>query len=49
MEGLIGLEQGQTATIGPIPPEDAYGIYPQVGDVIDVSDESLETRKFIKD
>ncbi len=26
MEGLIGLEEGETATIGPIPPEKAYGL-----------------------
>jgi FKBP-type peptidyl-prolyl cis-trans isomerase 2 len=25
MEGLIGLKEGETATIGPIPPEKAYG------------------------
>jgi FKBP-type peptidyl-prolyl cis-trans isomerase 2 len=25
MDGLIGLKEGQTKTIGPIPPEDAYG------------------------
>lgn len=25
MNGLIGLEEGKTYTIGPIPPEDAYG------------------------
>ena len=41
MEGLIGLKEGQTHTIGPIPPEKAYGEYPKVGDTISVSDESL--------
>jgi hypothetical protein len=25
MEGLIGMQEGQTKTIGPIPPEKAYG------------------------
>jgi FKBP-type peptidyl-prolyl cis-trans isomerase 2 len=25
MEGLIGMQEGQTKTIGPIPPKDAYG------------------------
>jgi len=33
-EGLIGLKEGETATIGPIPPEKAYGTYPKVGDII---------------
>ena len=37
MEGLIGLKEGETATIGPIPPEKAYGVTPKVGDVIDLS------------
>lgn len=37
MEGLIGLKAGETATIGPIPPEKAYGVTPIVGDVIDLS------------
>lgn len=26
MEGLIGMQEGQTKTIGPIPPEKAYGV-----------------------
>lgn len=34
MEGLVGLKDGETSTIGPIPPEKAYGLKPQVGDVI---------------
>ena len=37
MDGLIGLKAGETATIGPIPPEKAYGVTPKVGDVIDLS------------
>ena len=37
MEGLIGLELNQTTTIGPIPPEKAYGVEPQIGDTINVS------------
>ena len=37
LEGLIGLKEGETATIGPIPPEKAYGVTPKVGDVIDLS------------
>jgi FKBP-type peptidyl-prolyl cis-trans isomerase 2 len=33
MEGLIGLEEGEEATIGPIPPEKAYGDNPaEIGD-----------------
>lgn len=37
-EGLVGLKKGETATIGPIPPEKAYGVYPQVGDILYVTD-----------
>jgi len=37
MEELIGLKAGETATIGPIPPEKAYGVTPKVGDIIDIS------------
>lgn len=37
MEGLIGLKEGDTSTIGPIPPEKAYGLKPKVGDVINLS------------
>jgi len=37
MEGLVGLKAGETATIGPIPPEKAYGVTPKVGDIIDLS------------
>ena len=32
MNGLIGLEQGQTTTIGPIPPEEGYGLKLMQGD-----------------
>lgn len=38
MDGLIGLKEGETATIGPIPPEKAYGVYPKVGDLIDLTE-----------
>ena len=31
MDGLIGLKEGETATIGPIPPEEAYGLSPEIG------------------
>jgi FKBP-type peptidyl-prolyl cis-trans isomerase 2 len=27
MDGIIGMQEGQTKTIGPIPPEDAYGTH----------------------
>ena len=40
MEGLIGLKEGETATIGPIPPEKAYGVYPKIGDEINIVDPS---------
>jgi len=36
IEGLIGLKEGDSKTIGPIPPEEAFGIYPKVGDVITI-------------
>jgi FKBP-type peptidyl-prolyl cis-trans isomerase 2 len=33
MDGLIGMEEGQTKTIGPIPPVDGYGVNKlQIGD-----------------
>jgi len=37
VDGLVGLKEGETATIGPIDPEDAYGLRPKVGDVLDLS------------
>jgi len=38
MEGLIGLNEGETATIGPIPPEEAYGANKiKVGDAFTTS------------
>ena len=36
-EGLVGLKEGETSTIGPIPPEKAYGLKPKVGDIIDLT------------
>jgi FKBP-type peptidyl-prolyl cis-trans isomerase 2 len=39
MEGLIGLELNESTKIGPIPPEKAYGVEPQIGDTINVSGE----------
>ena len=41
IEGLVGLKEGDNHTIGPIPPEKAYGIRPKKGDTISVSDETL--------
>ena len=41
MEGLIGIKEGETKTIGPIPPEKAYGVYPKIGDYINISDPTL--------
>jgi FKBP-type peptidyl-prolyl cis-trans isomerase 2 len=38
MEGLIGLEEVENVTIGPIPPEDAYGVYPKIGDIINLTE-----------
>ncbi len=42
IEGLVGLKEGDSVTIGPIPPEDAYGKYPEVGDSFTISDPSYE-------
>jgi FKBP-type peptidyl-prolyl cis-trans isomerase 2 len=44
MEGLIGLKEGESATIGPIPPEKAYGVKPQVGDVITIPGQTPEDK-----
>jgi len=38
MEGLIGLKEGETKTLDPIPPEKAYGVLPELGDLINLSD-----------
>ncbi len=35
--GLVGLNIGDTKTIGPIAPDEAFGVRPIVGDVIDLS------------
>lgn len=37
VEGVEGLKEGETKTIGPIEPENAYGLSPKVGDVLDLS------------
>jgi hypothetical protein len=37
-EGLRGLKEDQTETIGPIPPEKAYGVKPVIGDILDLTD-----------
>jgi len=42
MEGLIGLKEGETKSIGPIPPEKAYGVYPKIGDEISIIDPTTE-------
>ncbi|MBU0497594.1 MAG: FKBP-type peptidyl-prolyl cis-trans isomerase [Candidatus Thermoplasmatota archaeon] len=36
LEGLIGLKEGESKTIGSIPPEKAFGVRPQVGDELDL-------------
>jgi len=38
MEGLIGLKEGETKTLDPIPPEKAYGVHPKIGDEIVIVD-----------
>jgi hypothetical protein len=37
-EGLIGIKENQSKTIGPIPPEKAYGVEPIIGDILDLTD-----------
>lgn len=37
-EGLVGLKDGETKTIGPIPPEKAYGVIPKIGDLLDLTE-----------
>lgn len=37
IEGLLGLQTNQVATMDPIPPEKAYGVSPQLGDVLNLS------------
>jgi hypothetical protein len=41
VEGLIGMKEGGEKTIGPIPPEKAYGNPPKIGDVIEIRNESI--------
>ena len=38
MEGLIGLKEGETKTLDPIPPEKAYGVLPELGSIINLSE-----------
>ena len=53
MEGLIGLKEGQTSTIGPIPPEKAYGTIPKEGDEFTIStgaqDMTIQIREIKED
>ena len=42
MEGLIGLKEGETKTLDPIPPEKAYGVYPKIGDEISIIEPTTE-------
>ncbi|MFW6122521.1 MAG: FKBP-type peptidyl-prolyl cis-trans isomerase [Petrotogales bacterium] len=37
IEGLVGLKINQNATIDPLPPEEAYGVSPKIGDTINFS------------
>ncbi len=36
IDGLVGLQEGDEATIGPIPPEEAYGVPVQEGNTFDI-------------
>jgi hypothetical protein len=38
IEGLVGLKIGESAKIGPLSPEKAYGVSPKIGDVINLSE-----------
>ena len=40
-EGLIGMKEGEVGTIGPIPPEEAYGIAPSIGSTIEIDNEAI--------
>jgi hypothetical protein len=40
IEGLVGLKEGDSTTIGPLSPADAYGIYPKAGDNFTIFDPS---------
>lgn len=42
VEQLIGMSEGESAIFDPIPPEKAYGAIPKIGDIIQISNESLE-------
>lgn len=42
IEQLIGLSEGESAIFNEIPPEKAYGAIPEIGDVIQISNESLD-------
>jgi len=37
MEGLVGLKEGEITTIGPIPPEKAFGVQLKVGDIVNIT------------
>lgn len=37
LEGLIGLKEGETKTIGPIQPDGSHGVLPEVGDEINLT------------
>jgi hypothetical protein len=42
IEGLVGLKEGDSETIGPIAPVDAYGVYPKKGDILRLIDPSTK-------
>jgi len=42
IEQIIGLEEGDSVVLDPIPPEKAYGAVPKIGDVIHIVNESIE-------
>lgn len=41
IEQIIGLSEGDSLVLDPIPPEKAYGTIPKIGDVINIENESL--------
>jgi hypothetical protein len=48
LEGLPGLTEGDSKTLGPIPPEKAYGFTPKEGDELDLTEFGGVVYKIVK-
>ena len=42
VDRIVGLNGGTSETIGPVPPEEAYGVEPKIGDIINVDDPTYQ-------